>query len=98
MTTEKTKKLSLWQALLILFIPIFIILYGIIIKHILPPAVPLYLATIVAAALAYFLGVPWNTLQKGMFDALNRSQIALHILILVSGFTAVLLEWLFTGD
>ena len=27
MTTEKTKKLSLWQALLILFIPIFIILF-----------------------------------------------------------------------
>lgn len=92
MSTEKTKELGLWQALLILFVPIFIILYGIIIKHILPPAVPLYLATAAAAALAYFMGVPWNTLQKGMFDALNRSQIALHILILVGAMIGIWIQ------
>lgn len=88
------KKLNLWQALTLFFVPIAIILYGIIIKHIAPPAVPLFLAVFTAALLAKLMGIPWNVLQKGMFDALSRSQIALHIIILVGAMIGI---WLHCG-
>lgn len=90
--SETVRKPALWQAAVMILIPVGIILYGTVVMRIMPPVVPLLLAVVAAASCALLMGVPWETLQRGMFDALTRSQIAVYILILVGALIAVWIQ------
>ena len=91
---QEEMKPKLWQALLMVVIPVAIILYGTVVKHIMPPVVPLIMAVVSAACIALLSGVKWQTIEDGMFMALSRSQIAVHILILVGALIGI---WIHCG-
>lgn len=92
--SESITRPKLWQAILMIAVPVGIILYGTVVKQIMPPIVPLLMAVTAAALIALLSGVTWATIEKGMFSALSRSQIAVYILILVGALIGV---WIHCG-
>lgn len=88
------KRPSLAWALLTLFLPIAVFMYGFLILKIRPPLLPLVLAVTLAALLCLRNGYTWGQLQEGMFTGVSRVHIALAILILTG---AIIGAWIATG-
>ena len=93
MTTE-VRKPSLFWALLTLFLPVGVILYGTVWLGVRPPVLPLLAAIALAACMCLRIGFKWEELQEGMFQALGRIQIAVAILVLVG---MIIAAWLASG-
>lgn len=77
------KKPSLAWALLTLFVPVAVILYGTVFLEVRPSVLPLLAAVAVAGIMCMPIGYSWEELQEGMFAALSRVQIAIAILFMV---------------
>ncbi len=88
------KKPSLIWALLTLFVPVSLILYGTVFLAIRPPVLPLLAAVALAGAMCLAIGYKWEELQEGMFEALGRIQIAIAILAMVG---MLIGAWLASG-
>lgn len=93
MAAEERKPSLLW-ALLALFLPVSIILYGTVWLGVRPPVLPLLAAIALAACMCLRIGFKWEELQEGMFQALGRIQIAIAILVLVG---MIIAAWLASG-
>ena len=91
---ETGKRPSLAWALLTLFLPIAVFMYGFLILKIRPPLLPLVMAVTLAALLCLRNGYNWEELQKGMFTGISRVHIALAILALTG---AIIGAWIATG-
>ncbi len=83
MSASAKKRPPLGWALLTLFLPIGVILYGTVILGMRPPVLPLVAGLALAALMCLAAGHKWDDLQEGMVEALGRIQIVIAILVLV---------------
>ncbi len=83
MSSSVKKNPPLWWALLTLFLPIGVILYGTVLLGMRPPVLPLVAGLALAAIMCLACGRKWDDLQAGMVEALGRIQIVIAILVLV---------------
>lgn len=91
---DKERKPTLFWALLTLFLPIGVILYGTVWVGIRPPVLPLIAACALAGCMSLVIGYKWEELQDGMFVALGRIQIAIAILVMVG---MIIAAWIASG-
>ncbi|SDK67247.1 Na+/H+ antiporter NhaC [Natronincola ferrireducens] len=73
---------KLWEALVPIFAMMIIIIVGIL-KYELEPHIPIVLASIIAAIMAYRVGHSWSSILGGMLESIHRALEALIIVMIV---------------